>query len=184
MAAIAAVAVVLAAASGVLTVALARRLAEHGRRLASLERVFGSAHDPFLDGLVGTRVPGFDRPTTRGDRVSDASLAGAPAVVAFLAPDCPACTAQVDELVTAIGAGELPRTVAVVRGDGAPGSAEAFVDRLAPACDVVLDPDGSLATAFAVPVAPAVLALDAAGVVVAAASSAREILTTTATPAR
>jgi hypothetical protein len=174
---IVAVAVLIAAASCLLTVATARRLADHDRRLASLERLFGGSPDPFLDGLVGLvgrRLPRFERLTTGGDRVSDASLAGRSAVVAFLSPQCPACVDAAGELAAAIGAGELPRALAVVRADEVGGSE--IVDRLGRACDLVLDEDGSLATAFEVSISPAILALDRNGVVTAASSSTREIV--------
>jgi hypothetical protein len=166
--------VVLVAGNLVLSVAMMQRLNDQGRRFAALEGLYRESPDPFLGAIVGNRIPPFDLRTYRGDRVSDESLVGDYAMVAFLSPACPSCVDEVDVLVEAIKADQLPRTTAVVRGDG-PSHLE-IVDRLSDVCTVVIDKDGSLASAFGVWVSPAFLALDPNGVVTAASGSARELL--------
>jgi peroxiredoxin len=170
------VALVLTTVNVALTVAVARRVNDQDHRLAALEHLLRGPHDPLLDAVVGRPVPSFDVPTTRGDRVSDASLRGDGAAVAFLSPACPACEGEADALVQAAKGDLLPPTVAVVRRDGDASAEAAMVDRLAEACTVVVDEDGSLAAAFGVSVSPAILAVDGNGVVTAASVSTRELL--------
>ncbi|MEV1329259.1 TlpA disulfide reductase family protein [Micromonospora costi] len=90
-----------------LTFGVIRKLREHTQELA--------AYRPPVTLPVGAQVPDFTAPAVAGDVVSLASLRASGALVAFLAPDCSGCQAQLPEVRAALAdALDTPAAVVVV----------------------------------------------------------------------
>jgi thiol-disulfide isomerase/thioredoxin len=113
----------------------------------------------------GTQVPEFEGVLLDGARFTSASVAGAPSVIVFLGPNCPAChTLEAD-----LAANDLPdvgaRVVAVV-------SDLDYAERLGALenLEVVVQTDRSIADAFESKATPHAFAVDGDGVVRATAT--------------
>ncbi|GLI02893.1 peroxiredoxin family protein [Phytohabitans aurantiacus] len=166
-----------------LTFGVIRRLREHSEQLA--------ANAPTRTIPVGATVPEFSATSERGDAVSTATLrgdgrGGTGALVAFMAPDCPACAEQLpavrERLATAVGG---PTAVLVVftrlRAATDPGDksaaelAEALGVAGGPAVIVHEPLDGTLQTTFQVAAFPAFYLVDPDGKVAAASNGITDL---------
>lgn len=154
-----------------LVLTVVRRLGDHAQRLAELD-----AQPSSLSALpAGTPVPAFRAEPVDGDPVDQAYLAEAPALVAFVASDCPSCREQLRSIIEY---GEHLRAtggrlvVVVVAGER---DCDDMVERVRAAALVIVDPpEAPLANSFGVSVFPT-LYLVRDGVLTTAAHSTRRL---------
>jgi hypothetical protein len=120
-----------------LTVAVIRRLRQHGERLAAY--VLPASVDP-PGPAIGASIGDFSAVTTDGSVLSRAEVAGA--TIGFFTPDCEPCQRLVPRFVAHAAAtpDERDRTVAVVVGRAV--DCEPTVRALTPVARVVVEEAG------------------------------------------
>jgi peroxiredoxin len=161
-----------------LTFGVIRRLREHSEQLA--------ANAPNRTIPVGATVPEFSATSERGAVVSTATLRGDGALVAFMAPDCAACTEQlpaVRERLAATVGGQTAVLVVFTRLREATDPNDASAAELAESLGVagsaaliVHEPlDGTLQTTFQVAAFPAFYLVDPDGKVAAASNGIADL---------
>jgi thiol-disulfide isomerase/thioredoxin len=157
-----------------LTLAVVRRLRQHGEQLTG-RRTTDPAMSPYLP--LGTPVPEFAATTLAGEVVSLGDLTGARSIVAFLAVNCPPCRMQLREI--AEFAQSFPggaRRVLVVVSAASLDRAGDYIEELTGKAAIVVERmTGPTGQAFAVSAFPAIYALDERGHVQAASNSIRTI---------
>jgi hypothetical protein len=159
---------ILGAANILLTLALARRLAQVERTAAA-----GGAGQPRMP-RVGTEIGEFSVDTAGGARLTDATLRGGRTLVVFSLAGCSPCTALAEELRDA----ELPPGLGLlVLVAGGEGDAEAVTAAQYPsAAQVVhLPSDSGLADQFEVDSFPTVVLVEG-GRITAVGRKAGEVL--------
>lgn len=158
---------VLAGANLLLTLALARRLAEAERRAAR-------GHEPRMP-RVGAEVAEFSVAAAGGGQLTDAQLRGGRVLLIFSMPDCGPCAALADELRhTELPAGlDLLVLLAAGEDDRVPAAAKY------PASARVgfLPPDGSVTDRFEVDAFPTVVLVEE-GRITAVGRNPREVMAT------
>ncbi|MEJ3749586.1 redoxin domain-containing protein [Actinomycetes bacterium KLBMP 9797] len=171
-----------------LTFGVIRKLREHARDLAPVV--------PRTTLAAGATVPDFTATTDRGEAVSTATFRGAGGLVAFLAPDCPACAEQLPAVRSRLadaagGAGAVVVVLTRLHPDAASGGASgagsgaaeaeaaALVEELGvaggPALIVHEPLDGPAQTAFQVAAFPAFYLVDGDGRVEVATNAAAQL---------
>jgi hypothetical protein len=164
-----------------LTFGVIRRLREHAQALETVS--------PRTTLTVGATVPDFAATTDRGEAVSAATLRSTGALVAFLAPDCPACEEQLPAVRSRLAeavAGPAAVLVVLTRlhpapdaADSAAAEAAALVENLGvaggPALIVHEPLDGPAQLAFQVAAFPAFYLVDTAGRVEAVTNAAAQL---------
>lgn len=167
-----------------LTFGVIRKLREHAQALAPVV--------PRTTLTPGAPVPDFAAPTDRGDVVSNATFRGTGGLVAFLAPDCPACAEQLPAVRSRLAeAASGPGAVVVVltrmhpapSGPSAAGATAAETAELIEALGVAGGPalivreplDGPAQTAFQVAAFPAFYLVDGDGRVEVATNAAARL---------
>ncbi|MBC6459728.1 TlpA family protein disulfide reductase [Actinomadura sp. HBU206391] len=146
----------------VLTLAVVRRLREHGQLLAS-----GAAAGRAEVMPLGAPPRDFTAADTGGRRVSPDTLTG-PTVVAFFSPSCAPCLEKIPRFVDQVRGLPGDHRVLVVMA-GADEADAPLVARLDAVAQVILEPeDGLVANAFQTRGLPSMCLLDESGVIVAA----------------
>ncbi len=143
-----------------LTVAVIRRLREHGTRLAALDALGPPIGPTFLP--AGSAVPEFSGRTVDGEPVSRATLGDGPGAIAFLRPDCQPCRDRVPDLRSFAAAlpGGRARVLVVVTADG--DAAGGMGDDLREVAQVVSGPSAAaIVAAFEVSGFPTFYAFEA-----------------------
>lgn len=155
-----------------LTIALARKLRDHGEQLARRP----SGPRPLVGLPPGTQVPDFTLTTVAGATVSAEDLRGQRSVIGFFSPGCAPCHDQIPAFAAFARAlpGGADRALAVISGRHGPrgqdGSADDFARQLADIAHVVREPSAAAAAAaLAVSGFPSFILLDAGGRVEAGA---------------
>jgi thiol-disulfide isomerase/thioredoxin len=157
-----------------LTIALARKLRDHGEQLARRP----SGPRPLVGLPPGTQVPDFTLTTVAGATVSAEDLRGHRSVIGFFSPGCAPCHDQIPAFAAFARAlpGGADRALAVISGGhsaarGQDGGADDFARQLADVAHVVREPSAAAAAAAALAVSgfPSFILLDAGGRVEAGA---------------
>jgi hypothetical protein len=145
-----------------LLLAVIRRLREHETRLAAVTTGATASAEPEVVAAVGQHIPDFTAESADGRQLDRTSLV-TPALVGFFSPSCDSCHERVPDFRKA--ADELDGTaLAVVVRDGR--DPAPLVADLRDAATVVLEePDGPVATAFAVRAFPVFALVGADGTV-------------------
>jgi hypothetical protein len=157
-----------------LTIAMARKLRDHGEHLAR----GGSRPRPIVGLQPGTQVPEFTVTTVTGATVSAEDLRGQRSLIAFFSPGCAPCHEQVPAFTAFVRTlpGGVARPLAVICGgghgaaQGQDAGADHLARQLADMAHVVREPSaGMVAAALAVSGFPSFILLDAGGRVEAGA---------------
>jgi hypothetical protein len=167
---------ILAAANLLLTLALARRLAEVERTAAG-----GAGSAPRMP-RVGADVGAFSVQTTAGARLTDARLRTGRTLLVFSLPGCEPCAAVAEELrriELPPGLGLLVLLAAQEDDRGAP----AAVAYPAAADVALLPPDGSLTDQFEVDAFPTVVLVEDGRITAAGRTPGEVLAALTAAPA-
>ncbi|HET7012669.1 MAG TPA: hypothetical protein VFI65_02090 [Streptosporangiaceae bacterium] len=159
----------LAAANLLLTLALARRLAE-------AERLAARGPEPRMP-RIGTEVAEFSVPTADGGQLTDAQLRSGRTLLVFSMSDCGPCAALAEELQHA----ELPTWLGLLVLVGASEGNRALAAAKYPVQAQVgfLPPDGTLTDRFEVDAFPTVVLVEE-GSIMAVGRNPGEVLATLA----
>jgi thiol-disulfide isomerase/thioredoxin len=161
-----------------LTLAMIRRVRQHGEKLAVGPMFRGES----MTLQAGSRVPGFSVTAASGERRTLADLTGSRSLVGFFAPGCPPCHGQLPEfsdLARTIHGGPT-QVLAVITGEGE--VAADFAADLADVATVVTElPNGPAATAFSARGRPCFYLVGADGRIEASGRTVRRL--TSAVPA-
>jgi hypothetical protein len=143
-----------------LVLGLLRRVSPLLEQAESALRSAGSGPGP-LQGLpIGTELPQFEARDVRGSVITDADLAGTPAVVLFIDPGCGPCERLMAELRSG-WAGEQGARLWVVTGNGH----ERELD-LSGKATVLLQSDERVSRAFQTSITPHAFAIGIDGTIV------------------
>jgi hypothetical protein len=117
----------------------------------------------------GAPMPRFAGRTAAGDELSDGSLRGAPALIAFFSTDCTSCLERAPEFASHARSGALGdgRAVAVILEGAEPATALAAAVDPAIVVHEPIDRSGPLSTAFQIESFPSFFVVDEGGTIVA-----------------
>jgi hypothetical protein len=145
-----------------LTLAVIRRLAEYGRRLAQ------AAPGPRPFPAAGTKLADFTAASVDGLTVSTEFFEG-PTVVGVFSTNCSACHERLSEFTAFLNTAKPERALALVVGDRP--EAEELSGRLPGSLPIVIeDRDGPMSRAFQIPAYPSFYLVDGEVIVAAAGS--------------
>ena len=165
-----------------LVVGVIRRLRDHGDRLAALP----ASDNGFPDGFeppsramlsVGEYAATFSATSTRGESITQQTLLGQRALVAFLSPDCNGCLDQLPHLVEYASTFPEGRDQVLAVLGGTDQTVEKMRAQLDPYCRIVVEPwgSGAIAGAFHVLMWPSFALLDPDGRIAANGIAVREL---------
>lgn len=143
------------------TLAILRRLRNHGERLARIEALDGGPEPA----APGETIGAFTAPALTGAMISDADLRGSASTVGFFSPSCGPC---VEQLPSFEERARTHRSLAFVIDEGEP--SRHLAERLAEVATVaVVSADSPATQAFTVYGYPVIFEIDAEARVIASA---------------